>query len=94
LKNGRYKLQIGRIDEKVYQNALEMENVIPMEYTGKAIKGYVFVTENGHISAKDLDYWLELCLEFNPRAKASRKWSIPNSTFECHATVNRPHSET
>lgn len=62
-----------RIGEDVYANALEMENVIPMEFTGKTMKGYVFVTECGHRSAKDLNYWLELCLDFNPKAKASKK---------------------
>lgn len=62
-----------RIGDGIYLKALEMENVIPMEFTGKAMKGYVFVTESGHRSAKDLNYWLELCLEFNPKAKASKK---------------------
>lgn len=62
-----------RIGEDEYLKALEMENVIPMGFTGKAIKGYVFVTENGHRSAKDLNYWLQLCLDFNPKAKASKK---------------------
>jgi hypothetical protein len=62
-----------RIGEQAYSKALEMENVIPMEFTGKAMKGYVFVTENGHKSAKDLKHWLQLCLDFNPLAKASKK---------------------
>lgn len=62
-----------RIGEDAYDKAVETEYVIPMEFTGKPMKGYVFVTENGHRSAKDLDYWLQLCLDFNPLAKASKK---------------------
>lgn len=62
-----------RIGEAEYEKALEMENVIPMEFTGKAMKGYVFVTENGHQTTKDLNDWLQRCLDFNPHAKASKK---------------------
>ncbi|HQK97463.1 MAG TPA: TfoX/Sxy family protein, partial [Bacteroidia bacterium] len=62
-----------RIGEDAYQSALEMDNVIPMEFTGKPMKGYVFVLERGHSRAKDLDYWLGLCLKFNPLAKTSKK---------------------
>ena len=62
-----------RIGDEAYAEALEKDNVIPMEFTGKAMKGYVFVTENGHKSTKDLAYWLGLCVEFNPFAKSSKK---------------------
>lgn len=62
-----------RIGEENYEKALQMENVIPMEFTGKPMKGYIFVTENGHSSTKDLYYWLDLCLAFNPIAKSSKK---------------------
>jgi len=37
------------------------------------MKGYIFVTQDGFKSAKDLHYWLQLCLDFNPLAKASKK---------------------
>ena len=62
-----------RIGEQAYAKAVEMDDVIPMEFTGKALKGYVYVTENGHKKAKDLNYWLQLCLDFNPSAKAGKK---------------------
>jgi hypothetical protein len=62
-----------RIGEEAYTNALKTDNVIPMEFTGKPMKGYIFVTENGHKTAKDLSYWLRLCLDFNPMAKKSKK---------------------
>ncbi|UOK41717.1 MULTISPECIES: TfoX/Sxy family protein [Flavobacterium] len=62
-----------RIGEDAYVKAIEMDNVIPMEFTGKPMAGFIFVTESGHKSAKDLAYWLQLCLDFNPLAKASKK---------------------
>lgn len=62
-----------RIGDDAYAKAIETDNVVPMEFTGKAMKGYVFVTEAGHKSQKDLNHWLQLCLDFNPLAKASKK---------------------
>lgn len=66
-------LLLCRIGEEIYEEALEMENCIPMEFTGKPMKGYVFITEQGFNTAKKLDYWLQLCLDFNPKAKKSKK---------------------
>lgn len=61
-----------RIGDAAYEAALLKDHVIPMEFTGKPMKGYVFVTENGFKTVKDLNYWLQLCLDFNPLAKASK----------------------
>ena len=62
-----------RIGEKAYEKALEIDNVIPMDFTGRSMKGYIFVVGEGIKSKKDLSYWLQLCLDFNPLAKASKK---------------------
>ncbi|VXB58912.1 3-mercaptopyruvate sulfurtransferase SseA, contains two rhodanese domains (fragment) [Flavobacterium sp. 9AF] len=62
-----------RIGEEQYSHALKKDNVIPMEFTGKSMKGYVYVTENGFLKPKDLHYWLQRCLDFNPLAKSSKK---------------------
>lgn len=72
-KNTNEDFLLCRIGDQAYTDAIERENVIPMEFTGKPMKDYVFVTENGHKSAKDLAYWLQLCVEFNPLAKSSKK---------------------
>lgn len=61
-----------RIGEKAYEKAIEKDYVIPMNFTGKSMKGYIFVVEPGFKSKKDLSYWLQLCLDFNPLAKASK----------------------
>jgi hypothetical protein len=37
------------------------------------MKGYMFVTPDGYDSDAELDQVLELCLAFNPLAKASKK---------------------
>lgn len=40
---------------------------------GKKLNGYCFVDASGFETEEELNYWIELCLEFNPRAKASKK---------------------
>ncbi|MBA4849537.1 TfoX/Sxy family protein [Emticicia sp. BO119] len=66
-------LMLCRIGDDAYEMALESSNCIPMEFTGKAMKGYVYVTGNGFRTQKDLTYWIQLCLDFNPFAKKSKK---------------------
>ena len=36
-------------------------------------KGFVFIDPRGTTNKKDLKYWLDLALDFNKRAKASKK---------------------
>src|SRR5688572_8212460 len=47
-----------RIGEEAYETAIERDDCIPMEFTGKAMKGYVFVLESGFRNKKELSYWL------------------------------------
>ena len=62
-----------RIDPDVYDEAVERNGARPMDFTGRPMKGYVFVSEDGIKKKSDFDYWMKLCLEFNKKAKASKK---------------------
>ena len=44
-----------------------------MDFTGRPMRGFVFVNAEGVASDRDLASWLELALEFNPRAVSSKK---------------------
>ena len=44
-----------------------------MDFTGRPMKGYVFVDPLGFDMDDDLEYWIQLCLDFNPIAKSSKK---------------------
>jgi hypothetical protein len=44
-----------------------------MDFTGKPLKGFVYVNPEGTKSKKDFEYWMNLALDFNKKAKASRK---------------------
>lgn len=67
------ELLLCRVGEAAYEKALEDENCIPMEFTGKPLKGFVFITEAGCNSEKKLAHWIQLCLDFNPLAKKSKR---------------------
>jgi hypothetical protein len=62
-----------RLDPTVYEDVLEKEGVTPMDFTGKVMKGYVFVNIDALNTKKKLEYWMNLALTYNKIAKASKK---------------------
>jgi TfoX/Sxy family transcriptional regulator of competence genes len=62
-----------RIDPEVQESALSKTGCRIMDFTGRPMKGYVMVDDTGMKSKKDFDYWIALCLEFNKKAKSSKK---------------------
>jgi TfoX/Sxy family transcriptional regulator of competence genes len=62
-----------RIDPLIYEEALEKTGCREMVFTGKPMKGYVYVSSEGMKSKKQFDYWIGLCVEFNKKAKSSKK---------------------
>ncbi len=64
---------MARIDPVILQIALSKNGCREMDFTGKQMKGFVLVEPHGVDSDTDLDYWIQLCLDFNPKAKSSKK---------------------
>lgn len=62
-----------RVGEEEYATCLEKEGCQPMDFTGRPMKGYVFVAPEALDSDEALSYWIQLCIEYNPKAKASKK---------------------
>ncbi len=62
-----------RLDPDVYDTVLKRKGCAPMDFTGRPMRGFVFVNLEGCSSARELASWLDLALEFNPKAKSSRK---------------------
>ena len=62
-----------RIDPLIYEEALEKEGCREMVFTGKPMKGYVYVSHEGMKTKKEFDYWINLCVEFNSKAKSAKK---------------------
>ena len=62
-----------RIDPAKYDEAMEKEGCTPMDFTGKVMKGFVFVDVDALQTKKQLQYWINLALQYNKIAKASKK---------------------
>jgi TfoX/Sxy family transcriptional regulator of competence genes len=62
-----------RIDPAAYEQALERKGCREMDFTGRPLKGFVFVSPDGTKGKKDIQYWIDLALAYNKKAKASRK---------------------
>jgi TfoX/Sxy family transcriptional regulator of competence genes len=62
-----------RFDPAKSEGVMEKEGARPMEFTGRTMKGFVYVDENVLTTKKKLEYWIKLALEYNKIAKASKK---------------------
>ena len=62
-----------RVGTERYEQALSEPHTQVMDFTGRPMRGFVFVEPEAVDSDKDLEYWVKLCLDFNPKAKRSRK---------------------
>jgi len=62
-----------RIGAEAAEIALENSYVRQMISRGIPMKDYVYVSEEAWHNQKDFDSWIKLCLDFNPKAKASKK---------------------
>lgn len=55
---------MARIGPDDYQSSLEKNHVSEMDFTGKSMKGMIYVSPQGVESDSDLTYWITKCLEF------------------------------
>ena len=62
-----------RIDPEGTTEALKKNGCRLMDFTGKTMKGFLFVDPEGTDMENDLEYWIRLAFEYNPRAKSSKK---------------------
>lgn len=62
-----------RLHPAVQEQVMEKEGVTPMDFTGRIMKGYVFVSLEALRTQNQLAYWIQLALDYNGIAKASRK---------------------
>ncbi|MBT1703765.1 TfoX/Sxy family protein [Chryseosolibacter indicus] len=62
-----------RIDREIVDTLLEKPGCRIMTLEGKRMKGCVLIDETGMKSSKDFEYWVALCLDFNKRAKRSKR---------------------
>lgn len=68
-----------RLDPAVYESALQNPGCRPMDFTGRPMKGFVWVTRVAVGTDQGLHDWAALALEFNPRAKSSKSGKAKRS---------------
>ncbi|MCZ8214936.1 MAG: TfoX/Sxy family protein [Cyclobacteriaceae bacterium] len=62
-----------RFDPALQETLSEKNGFRTMVMKGRELKGYCYVGSEGIKSKKDFDFWVNLCLEFNSKAKSSKK---------------------
>jgi hypothetical protein len=62
-----------RFDPDQTQFLADRTGFLPMIMKGKEYKGYCYVEPRGFTTRKNFEFWMNLCLDFNARAKASKK---------------------
>lgn len=58
--------KIGTIE---YEKEIDKDICLPMDFTGRPMKGYIFITPNGFDMESDLEYWIEKALDFNKKSE-------------------------
>tara|TARA_Y100001968_G_scaffold322027_1_gene357413 strand:+ start:974 stop:1432 length:459 start_codon:yes stop_codon:yes gene_type:complete len=63
-------LLMARIDPDLYEEALTRPGCRAMDFTGRPMRGFVFVVPE---EADSVAEWVQLCLDCNPKAKRTKK---------------------
>lgn len=64
-----------RFDPADHEKIMAMDGAEPMDFTTKVMKGFIFVADHAIETDDELGKWIDLALEYNPRAKSSKKKS-------------------
>jgi TfoX/Sxy family transcriptional regulator of competence genes len=62
-----------RIDPVLHETVVERTGCRTMDFNKRPMKGYIMIDETGMRSKNDLAYWINLALEYNQKAKSSKK---------------------
>jgi hypothetical protein len=47
------------IVEAIYEEELTKQECLPMDFTGRSMKFFIFVTHNGYDMEENLAYWIQ-----------------------------------
>jgi len=62
-----------RFDPTLTEELSTKTGFLQMIMRGKEYKGYCYVEPIGIKNKKDFEFWINLCLDFNEKAKSSKK---------------------
>lgn len=55
---------MARVGPSLYEELLSKPHVSVMDFTGKPMKGYIYVSPAGYESDEDLEKWVAYCAKF------------------------------
>ena len=58
----RLMVRVGKLD---YEKLLHQKGSSPMDFTGKVMRGFLFIEAKGFDADEDLDFWISKALTFN-----------------------------
>ena len=62
-----------RIDTALHNESIQRQGCRTMDFTKRPMSGFIMIDESGMKSKKDFEHWIEMALDFNKKAKSSRK---------------------
>lgn len=63
-KSGKDRMML-RVGKEAYEKLLKKKGAREMDFTGRSMKGFLFVYPEGFDADKDLDFWVKQALAFN-----------------------------
>jgi hypothetical protein len=78
-----------RFDPALQDMVAEKEGFRAMIMKGKEYKGFGYVSPDAIKSKKDFEYWVNLTLDYNERAKASKKSPAKKTAVKKKAAVKK-----
>ncbi|WP_066632125.1 TfoX/Sxy family protein [Labilibacter marinus] len=64
---------MARVGPDIYEEALTKPGCKEMDFTKKPLIGYVYIEPEAIDMDEELEYWVQLSLDFNPFANSSKK---------------------
>lgn len=58
-------LLMAKIGVEAYKKEIHKEECLPMDFTGRPMNGYIFITPLGFDLDTDLDYWISKAVIYN-----------------------------
>lgn len=62
-----------RVLDEEYEALLEKNHVRPMDFTGRIMKGFVYIDEQALKTESDLSHWIQFGLDFAERGTVKSK---------------------
>lgn len=75
-----------RIDPAIHEMCIAKPGCRTMDFTNRPMIGYIIISGEAMETKKDFDYWIDLALDFNKFARASKR----KSTAKAKAGKKKP----